>query len=99
LPDSSFRAPTLYGNRLATRSPRSIVKKRFKQGDVVGDRKTTHSLRHTAITSAIRNGANPLDVQMMARHRNFSTTLGYYREMARTSDPAEDCISYGAGEG
>jgi integrase len=40
----------MYGTRLATRSLRSIIKKRFKQADVVGDRKTTHSLRHTAIT-------------------------------------------------
>jgi site-specific recombinase XerD len=58
----------MYGSRFATRSLRSIVKKRFKQGDIVDDRKTTHSLPHKAITSAIRNGANPLDVQTMAHH-------------------------------
>jgi site-specific recombinase XerD len=86
----------MYGTRLATRSLRSIIKKRFKQADVVGDRKTTHSLRHTAITSAIRNGANPLDVQTMACHSSFQTTLGYYQEMNRFESLAEDFISYGA---
>ena len=82
------------GQRLATRSIRAMVKARFKQADVVGNRKSTHSLRHSAITNAIRRGASPMQVQAMARHASFDTTLGYYHETARVDDPAEDLIHY-----
>jgi site-specific recombinase XerD len=44
---------------------------------VGGEAKTTHSLRHSAITNAIRNGAEPMQVKAMARHTSFDTTLGY----------------------
>jgi len=60
----------------------------------VGDNKTTHSLRHSAITNAIRNGASPMQVQAMARHSSFDTTLNYVHEVDRIDNPAEDLISY-----
>ncbi len=82
------------GERLSLRHLRRIVKTRYQAAGVVGDRKTTHSLRHSAISSAIRNGAEPLQVQAMARHRSFDTTLAYYHEIGRTEKPAEDLISY-----
>ncbi|MBN1936527.1 MAG: tyrosine-type recombinase/integrase [Anaerolineae bacterium] len=83
-----------HGSRLALRSIRAMVKQRYAQADVVGRRKTTHSLRHSAITNAIRRGATPLQVQQMARHSSFDTTLGYYHETARVDNPAEDLIDY-----
>jgi len=85
------------GTRLAPRSVRQIVKGRYREAGVVGDRKTVHSLRHTAITSAIRNGATPMQVRQMARHDSFDTTLIYIHEAARVGDPAEDYISYEQG--
>lgn len=81
-------------NRLSLRAIRGMVKARFDNAGVVGDRKSTHSLRHSAISSAIRHGAEPLQVQAMARHRSFDTTLGYYHEIARTTNPAEDLVDY-----
>lgn len=63
---------------------------------MVGNAKTTHSLRHSAITNAIRRGASPMQVQAMARHASFDTTLGYYHEVSRLDDPAEDLIHYEA---
>ncbi|RLC75123.1 MAG: hypothetical protein DRI81_12630 [Chloroflexi bacterium] len=83
------------GNRLTTRAIRAIVKDRYAQAGVVGNRKTTHSLRHSAITNAIRRGATPMQVQAMARHSSFDTTLGYFHQEARTANPAEDFIEYG----
>ncbi len=71
-----------------------MVKDRFHLAGVVNGGKTTHSLRHSAISNAIRNGAEPLQVQAMARHQSFDTTLGYYHEVSRTESPAEDLISY-----
>jgi site-specific recombinase XerD len=64
---------------------------------VVGETKSTHSLRHSAITNAIRNGADPKQVMQMARHKSFNTTLGYYHEVNRLNSPAEDLIDYGNG--
>ena len=82
------------GDRLTLRAIRWIVKEYFKIAGVVNGGKTTHSLRHSAISNAIRNGATPLQVQAMARQRSFDTTLGYYHEIARTENPAEDLINY-----
>ena len=50
----------------------------------------------SAITNAIRRGASPLQVQAMARHGSFDTTLGYYHEVSRLDNPAEDLIDYEA---
>jgi site-specific recombinase XerD len=83
------------GDRLSTRAIRGMVKGRFHLAGVVNGSKTTHSLRHSAISNAIRNGAEPLQVQAMARHQSFDTTLGYYHEVSRTESPAEDLIDYG----
>ena len=84
------------GDRLSTRAVRGMVKDRFHLAGVVNGGKTTHSLRHSAISNAIRNGAEPLQVQAMARHQSFDTTLGYYHELSRTEKPAEDLIDYAA---
>jgi len=82
------------GQRLTTRAIRWMVKSRYREAGVVGKGKTTHSLRHTAITNAIRHGATPLAVRQMARHTSFDTTLAYVHEVARTDKPAEDSIQY-----
>jgi site-specific recombinase XerD len=85
------------GERLSTRSIRRMVKARFESAGVVGATKTTHSLRHSAITNIIRRGGTPLQAQAFARHASFDTTLGYYHEVARLDNPAEDLISYENG--
>jgi len=89
------------GMRLSLRAIRGMVKRRYRSAGIVDGNKSTHSLRHSAITSAIRHGATPLQVQSMARHKSFDTTLGYFHEASRTADPAEDLIDYenGAAEG
>ena len=87
------------GGRLSGRSLRRIWLTRKRTAGIAGKAKTIHSLRHSAITAAIRGGGEPMAVQAMARHKSFDTTLGYYHELARTERPAEDLIRYGgAGE-
>ena len=90
------------GKRLALRSIRDMVKGRYAAAGVVGDRKTTHSLRHSSITNAIRRaqklGRSPMAVQAFARHKDFNTTLGYYHETGRLDDPIEDIIDYSNGK-
>jgi len=82
------------GRRLTRTTIRHTIKRRFRDAGIISGRKTTHSLRHSAISSAIRHGAEPIQVQAMARHKSFDTTLGYYHEIERTSNPAEDLVRY-----
>lgn len=85
--------------RLSLRSIRGMVKDYYKLAGVHGERKTSHSLRHSAITNAIRHGAPPQKVQSMARHGSMDTTLGYYHEVDRIDNPAEAFIDYSNGNG
>lgn len=80
--------------RIDLTSIRKIVKGYYGSAGVVGNKKTTHSLRHSAITNAIRKGASPMQVQAMARHSSFDTTLNYFHQTSRLDNPAEDVISY-----
>ena len=82
------------GERLGLRAIRGIVKAYYKVAGVRGN-KTTHSLRHTAISKAIMNGAPIQKVQSMARHKSVDTTMIYYHELDRLTNPAEDFIDYG----
>ena len=91
---TSFSARTR-GDRLSRSYIRRLVKGYFKSVGVLGANKTTHSLRHTAATSAIRHGATVQQAQVMLRHANISTTMIYFHETDRVDHPAEDFIHYG----
>ncbi len=90
-------SPRTRGQRIAMSTVRGLVKKHFRAAGVHGRGKTTHSLRHTAITNAVRHGAPVQKVQAMARHANISTTMIYYHETERVEHPAEEYIRYTAG--
>ncbi|HEY9760010.1 MAG TPA: tyrosine-type recombinase/integrase [Oculatellaceae cyanobacterium] len=79
--------------RLSRRALRDIVKKYFRTAGVHGN-KTTHSLRHTAISNAIRHGASAEKVRGMSRHASLDTLMIYYHETDRIDNPAEQYISY-----
>lgn len=79
--------------RLSRRAMRGIVRRYFDAAGLQGN-KTTHSLRHTAITSAIRHHAPIQKVKGMSRHASLDTLMIYYHEADRLSDPAEKYISY-----
>lgn len=80
------------GERLTLRSLRRIVKHYYDVAGVTGN-KTTHSLRHTAITQvALKKGIRA--AQQMARHRSQATTEIYLHDAERLDDPGEDVISY-----
>lgn len=81
------------GARLSRRALRGMVKRYFEAAGIQGN-KTTHSLRHTAITSAIRHNAPIQKVKGMSRHASIDTLMIYYHEADRLSDPAEKYISY-----
>jgi integrase/recombinase XerD len=82
--------------RLGLRSIRGIVKTYLNLAGVTNlERKTTHSLRHTAISKAIQGGAPVHKAQRMARHASIQTTMIYVHEADRLSNPAEEMIDYG----
>lgn len=82
------------GERLSRSGTREILKRYFKQAGIVGN-KTTHSLRHTAITKAIHNGVPITRVsKQLARHASIDTTMIYVHETDRLSDPVEEHIFY-----
>ena len=82
------------GKRLSRRGLRAIVRGILDAAGIVDRRKSTHSFRHTAITSAIRHGAGLLDVQAMARHASPNTTMIYVRNLNRIQNAAERLIEY-----
>ena len=81
------------GGRLSRRAIRGIIKGYFITAGVHGN-KTTHSLRHTAITSAIRHGAPAEKVRGMSRHASLDTLMIYFHEADRIDKPAVQYISY-----
>jgi len=81
------------GKRLSRRAMRGIIKGHMNTAGILGN-KTTHSLRHTAITSAIRHNAPIQKVKGMSRHASLDTLMIYYHEVDRLTDPAEKYISY-----
>lgn len=82
------------GKALKTRSISRIVKNMLKQIGLGDARHTAHSLRHTAITLAILGGAEPTQVQAMARHSDPKATMGYYHNLDRIESAAEKSIDF-----
>lgn len=65
------------GERLTTRSISRIVKGALKDAGFNSSRLTAHSLRHTAVTLALKAGARIEDVGEMARHDCLNSTVRY----------------------
>lgn len=87
------------GERLSTRTISKIVKERMKAVGIDVPTLTAHSLRHTAITSALKGGATIREAQEMGRHGNIETTLRYAHEIERENNPAEErAVSYLFGD-
>ena len=77
------------GGRLTTRSISRIVKNHLTDAGYNSDRLTAHSLRHTAATLMLLNGAKPEEVQQILRHKNINTTLIYSHALERAANTGE----------
>lgn len=78
-----------YGERMTTRSIRAIAKSSMVEAGFNSDRLTAHSMRHTAGTLALLNGASIREVQQLLRHSNINTTMVYSHELDRARNNSE----------
>jgi len=79
---------------LTTKSISRIIANRLKDKGLKTTRITAHSLRHTAGTIALSNGADLIDVKDMLRHSNINTTMIYTHNINRIKNGAEKFISF-----
>ena len=84
-----------YGARLTTTSISRIVKTAMKNAGYDSKRLTAHSLRHTAATVALKNGATLREVQQVLRHTSIAITQIYLHELDRLENRAE-CLTAAA---
>jgi integrase/recombinase XerD len=84
-PKSSLSSDTIY---------RRIVLKWAKKAKIHGSCFSTHSLRSTAATKALENGADLRRVQDMLGHSNIATTRRYDYRGNKAEDSAVYRISY-----
>ncbi len=66
----------------------------LKRAGLDSSRLSAHSLRHTAITLALKGGATLQQAQAMARHTDPKTTLVYVHNLARVEAGAERYIRF-----
>lgn len=88
------------GSRMSTRSIRRIAKQAMAEQGMESARLTAHSLRHTAVTFALKGGATPQEAQALARHASISTTMIYAHNLERMDAAGERAVdSYMDGPG
>ena len=77
------------GGRMTTRSISRIVKTHLLAAGLNSSRLTAHSLRHTAATLMLKNGARPAEVQQILRHKDINTTMIYSHALERAANTGE----------
>jgi integrase/recombinase XerD len=83
------------GGRWSQSAARRMVLAARKAAGVHSEFKTSHSIRHSAATSALRKGASLRQVQAMLGHAKLDTTMIYAHEIERVDQAAEAVIDYG----
>jgi len=81
------------GERMTTRSISRIAKEHLKEIGLNSDRLTAHSLRHTAATLNLLNGATVEETQQLLGHANINTTLIYSHALERAKNNSEKRIA------
>jgi integrase/recombinase XerD len=77
------------GEPLKERTISGIIKETLRKVDIDDSRITAHSLRHTAVSLSIKNGASLIQAQAMARHSDPKTTMIYFHNHERIKSGAE----------
>ena len=80
------------GGRMSANAISQICKAALKAHGIDSPAITAHSLRHTAVTSALLAGASLQEVQALARHKSINTTMIYAHNLDRMKAGAEHAI-------
>ena len=81
------------GGRMTTRAVSGIVKGALRAAGFDDARITAHSLRHAAVSNALRGGEDIRAVQEFARHADISTTLVYAHDLERENNTVSETIA------
>lgn len=81
------------GGRMTTRSICRIAKNSLIDVDLISDRLTAHSFRHTAATLNLLNGGTLEETQQLLDHANINTTLIYSHALERAKNNSENRIA------
>lgn len=81
------------GGRMTTRSISRLAKEHLVAAGLNSDRLTAHSLRHTAATLNLLNGATVEETQQLLGHANINTTLIYSHALERAKNNSENRIA------
>lgn len=82
------------GARIAPSSLHWIVRGALDAAGITRKGISTHSLRHTAATTLLRNGGSIREAQALLRHASIETTMIYAHEVDRLARPPERWITY-----
>lgn len=93
--DALFVSVSRYetGSRLTTRSISRITKNALVNVGLNSSRLTAHSLRHTAVTLALKAGIALDEVQQFARHANIATTMVYNHRLEKENNRCSTTIA------
>lgn len=80
-------------SRLTTRSISRIAKTHLVDAELISDRLTAHSLRHTTATLNLLAGATVEETSQLLRHTNINTTLIYSHALERAKNNSEQRIT------
>jgi len=69
------------GTRITTLTISKIIKRYLRAIGIDSERITAHSLRHTAAVTALKMGADILDLRAMLGHQSVETTMIYQRSI------------------
>ena len=85
-------ASNKYGSRLTTKSISRIIKGMLVRNGYISKDLTAHSLRHTALTFALKGGASLQETKELGRHSDINTTLIYSHNIDRLENAPEQYI-------
>ena len=81
------------GGRISTRAISGMIKARLRDAGFDSERLTAHSLRHSAVTISLLEGADITEVQSFARHASISTTQIYIHGLAEEQNSCSTRIA------
>lgn len=79
--------------RISTRAISGMIKARLREAGFDSERLTGHSLRHSAVTISLLEGADITEVQSFARHANLTTTQIYIHSIAEENNSCSTRIA------